>query len=124
VLSAIALVCIAALGSGSWWWFQEHQKSIVKDRVLTRLHDPDSAKFRNVKYFRKTDGGCGEVNAKNMMGGYVGFTGFVALPNGDVLLAPEDYSQKTDTQQKIDLLKKQIDWMKVAEENCPPEKKS
>ena len=42
--------------------------------IKTLLSDPFSAEFRN----SHTSGGCvlGEVNAKNKMGGYVGFAGF------------------------------------------------
>lgn len=43
--------------------------------VKRRLFDPDSAKFRNVTHGRGNV--CGEVNAKNKMGGYVGFKAFI-----------------------------------------------
>jgi hypothetical protein len=48
--------------------------------VLKKLRDPESARFRNVRSVG--DQGvlgeviCGEVNAKNAMGGYVGFRKF------------------------------------------------
>lgn len=48
--------------------------------IAGQLKDPSSAQFRNVKA-SKTDKGfalvCGEVNAKNTFGGYVGFTPFI-----------------------------------------------
>lgn len=52
----------------------------AKAQVASSLKDQDSAKFRNVVirpygYGRVV---CGEVNAKNSYGGYVGFTRFVA----------------------------------------------
>lgn len=55
----------------------------LRQPVLSELKDPDSAKFRN----EKVRGGftvgtaylCGEVNAKNQMGGYVGYKKFWAL---------------------------------------------
>ena len=51
-----------------------------QDAVKKGLKDPDSAKFQNL---RLTDYGngkvvCGEVNAKNSYGGYVGHKRFVA----------------------------------------------
>lgn len=51
-----------------------------KDAIRQRLKDPDSAQFRNVRFY---SGGpspvaCGEVNAKNAFGGYGGFERFVA----------------------------------------------
>lgn len=49
-----------------------------KATLLNQLKDPDSAKFRNV--FTADDvATCGEVNAKNAMGGYVGFKRFIAF---------------------------------------------
>lgn len=48
--------------------------------VLTgALNDPDSAQFRNVVVVRHGEllTLCGEVNAKNRMGGYVGFQRFM-----------------------------------------------
>lgn len=50
-----------------------------KEVVLANLKDPGSAEFRNV---RPTADGlylCGEVNAKNSYGGYVGFKKFYTL---------------------------------------------
>lgn len=45
------------------------------DLVKRRLFDPNSANFRNVTHAHAIV--CGEVNAKNKMGGYVGFKAFV-----------------------------------------------
>ena len=51
-----------------------------------RLVDPNSAQFRNVRAqditvsLRKV---CGEVNGKNRMGGYIGFSGFLTYKIGD-----------------------------------------
>lgn len=60
----------------------------VRDAVMARLRDPDSAKFRNVRKLGMLGGGipgspavyCGEVNAKNAMGGYPGFVHFAVMP--------------------------------------------
>ena len=46
-----------------------------KAMMADRFNDPDSAKFRKVVVVRGTV--CGEVNAKNLMGGYVGYKRFV-----------------------------------------------
>ncbi|MDH1308940.1 hypothetical protein N5C40_20735 [Pseudomonas fulva] len=49
------------------------------DAVKEKLFDPDSAEFRNDRIM--SDGTvCGEVNAKNRMGGYVGFTDYSVQP--------------------------------------------
>lgn len=51
-----------------------------KDAIIEKLKDPDSAKFRNVRFY--SGGGvpvvCGQVNAKNAFGGYTGFERFIA----------------------------------------------
>ena len=60
----------------------------VRDAVLAKLRDPDSAKFRNVRRSAMLGDGapdspavyCGEVNAKNAMGGYPGFAHFAVMP--------------------------------------------
>ncbi|UUZ68093.1 hypothetical protein LP416_27900 [Polaromonas sp. P2-4] len=63
-----------------------------KKAVLDELKDPESARFRNLITARDVFL-CGEVNAKNAMGGYVGFKRFVAL--GEVgLIDFDDGSQK------------------------------
>ncbi|AXW48540.1 hypothetical protein CJO91_13065 [Ralstonia solanacearum] len=59
----------------------------TKAQVLARLKDPDSAEFRDTHRGADTGTGvplCGEVNAKNGFGGYVGYKRFIAWPEGDV----------------------------------------
>lgn len=55
-----------------------------RKQLLDRLTDPSSAQIRNTFYGPVVDGErawCGEVNAKNQMGGYVGFARFIAMPS-------------------------------------------
>lgn len=47
----------------------------VQNMVRERLKDPDSAKFRSLLKYG-THWVCGQVNAKNGMGGYVGYSSF------------------------------------------------
>lgn len=50
-----------------------------KASILGRLKDPDSALFRNEAGFVTSRGDqivCGEYNAKNSYGGYVGYTAY------------------------------------------------
>ncbi len=55
----------------------------AKQAVADGMKDPSSAQFRNVRLVSYLDGQviCGEVNAKNSYGGYVGFSPFVASSN-------------------------------------------
>jgi hypothetical protein len=48
-------------------------KLIVKDT----LFDGESAQFSDLKYYKSTNFGCGFVNAKNKLGGYVGKKKFI-----------------------------------------------
>lgn len=43
------------------------------------LADPGSAQFRNVAYYPNGKSVCGEINAKNRMGGYVGYRRFFVV---------------------------------------------
>ncbi len=51
-----------------------------KQHLLMRLSDPESAKFRNVVTNEITNWTCGSVNARNLMGGYTGWTKFAIMP--------------------------------------------
>ena len=62
-----------------------------KQMVLSKLKDPESARFRNQKIIEFRGGKllCGEVNAKNSYGGYVGFLPYMAS-RGYVILMGND----------------------------------
>lgn len=70
----------------------------AQETVADSLKDPESARFRGVAI--KTYNGnrivCGEVNAKNSYGGYVGYEPFVAGFTSSTLLAKD--SQYPDIQ--------------------------
>lgn len=55
----------------------------ARDPLLIALKDPGSAQFRNERL--KGEILCGEVNAKNSLGGYTGFARFITRP-GSVAL--------------------------------------
>ncbi len=52
----------------------------IKSRTADKLKDPESARFKNLRFVDYKGGKliCGEVNAKNSYGGYVGFAPFLA----------------------------------------------
>ncbi|WP_068370921.1 hypothetical protein [Kerstersia gyiorum] len=74
------VVAVLFAGAYAWRW---HLIQELRKPVLAGLNDPDSAKFRNEKFvgpWTFAHGNlCGEVNAKNMMGGYVGYEGFTVM---------------------------------------------
>lgn len=100
-----AVVLVLAIGAAAgWWWFvykpQQQELALlqqVEQRVKAALNDPDSAKFRNVRYVPTSRAGCGEVNAKNRMGGYIGYTVFIAFEDGDVRFSPNGPVSFTDS---------------------------
>lgn len=54
----------------------------AKETVKNRLRDPESAEFRNLTTISTGQTErvvCGEVNARNGFGGFVGFTKFVVI---------------------------------------------
>jgi len=67
--------------------------SKVLQNVSYGLKDPDSAKFRNVRFvkYNARTVVCGEVNAKNSYGGYVGFENFVAGLSSSQIISSNSY---------------------------------
>lgn len=64
---------------------QQHAQMLVaENKVKETLLDPNSAQFRNQK------GNCGEVNAKNRMGGYIGFSRYIYAPDSKVAFIESD----------------------------------
>ncbi|MBE8587750.1 hypothetical protein [Xenorhabdus griffiniae] len=85
------LLAVVALASVSFF-----AKSAITDRPLTQqeislveaevkasLKDPGSAKFKHVNLIQDSESSidvyCGQVNAKNSYGGYVGFKPFMVI---------------------------------------------
>ncbi len=61
----------------------------AKQEASSQMKDPSSVEFRNVEGYKRGDTGlvaiCGEINAKNSYGGYVGYKQFTSVA-GIVLL--------------------------------------
>lgn len=79
--AAIALVVLGIAAFGAFA-YRTYVVNELRKPVLAKLSDPDSAKFRGETLHGDwTVNGsfiCGEVNAKNRMGGYVGYVPFWA----------------------------------------------
>ena len=78
LLAGLAILSSAALAQTA----PELDEKLLQAAFQSELKDADSAKFRALRYKMDTPEGwtmCGEVNAKNSYGGYVGFQPFYAL---------------------------------------------
>jgi hypothetical protein len=78
----------------------QHAQLIAQAKTTAAydLKDPESAKFRNIVVVR--DSVCGEINAKNSMGGYVGYKRFFAV-GGVVARIDNDESPFQEAWSKI-----------------------
>ena len=69
----------------------------LKGQIQDQLIDPDSALFRNVHFYPPVHNAhghyalCGELNAKNRMGGYTGYTPFLSVMYVDMDLNPNSW---------------------------------
>jgi hypothetical protein len=75
---------------------REETYRLVRGWVADTLKDPDSARFRNQKSV------CGEVNAKNSYGGYVGFRRFIAVGKGVMLEKAIDDLDRSRNKKLVD----------------------
>lgn len=87
----------------------------VKDKIANMLNDPESVRWRDVRAVSATEV-CGELNARNAMGGYVGFTPFVgwidSLAQVEVMVVQRPTGYGFDAQgrqQAEDALQRMID---------------
>jgi hypothetical protein len=85
-LIAVAGIPTIALliGLPGYGWYASNIKPLKRAEQAIRdtLLDPDSAQFKNLS-LRSNAEVCGEVNAKNRMGGYVGFRNFNVTFKGE-----------------------------------------
>jgi hypothetical protein len=84
--------------------------------VRQSLKDPDSAQFRNLRV-GWLGGLCGEVNAKNAMGGYVGFTAFSANDTTGVHLALDGNPNSKDPDEMWKVLQDMMNLMDCSYES-------
>lgn len=75
---------IGELASG----FEDEQAFVANslNTLANKMKDPSSVQFRNERVVEYNNGHlvCGEYNAKNSYGAYVGFSPFAASPKGAV----------------------------------------
>lgn len=69
------------------------QIAFAKEKAAYDLKDPSSAQFRDLYAITRglgDDTVCGEINAKNSYGAYVGFRKFYVYSNGKYLISDPD----------------------------------
>lgn len=100
-ISSVELVYSLADTTKTYLKSHTEQEAIssAQEAVKYDLKDPYSAHFRNVRIVSFANGKviCGEVNAKNVYGAYVGFTRFVASPFNRVLEETGSSSAKNNS---------------------------
>ncbi|MER0217126.1 MAG: hypothetical protein DU481_13280 [Nitrosomonas sp.] len=64
----------------------EKMKLIVKEMLIDR----ESAQFSELKYYKSTNYGCGNVNAKNKFGAYVGKKKFIVSLDQNLAVIDSD----------------------------------
>ena len=118
-----ALAMVALLGAGaaaaSWYYvYSIKPLQTIEAEVRARLIDPDSAKFEGVTFNRGKSVGCGFVNARNRMGGYIGRTHFVLFPDGDLRFGPNEDASTGDTSAKLLAAQQQSNYLTLVDSNC------
>ena len=81
IMMYIAICCVAAaiiIGGGGLYYKRLSNISEAKKSLIDVLKNPDTVKFRNEVFFKTPGVICGEFNAQNSMGGYVGFKKYIA----------------------------------------------
>lgn len=90
VLAGILGGCVSTIVEQRPVQLTSAQVASIKEAATYNLIDPTSPLYRNIrgKYAKREDGTesiifCGEVNAKNRMGGYTGYSPFYGhIPKG------------------------------------------
>lgn len=99
------IILLVLVSSQAWAITLDEEKALMmrevsedeaKGFVTKAFHDPDSAKFRNM--WRKNQWAwCGEVNAKNLYGAYVGYRKFhVNWFVGDPVVHMENRQERSE----------------------------
>jgi hypothetical protein len=98
--AALALLaCVAACGKTAAQKQQEEAAALTvqgEKYVREKVRDPGSAQFRN-QFIGKGGAPCGEVNAKDAFGAYIGFQRYISVARELTLLAqdvaPADFEE-------------------------------
>lgn len=77
------LITALCLASVSTWWFLLRDKQLITAHIKDWANDPESVVLRDLRQSKRDkEVWCGEVNARNRLGGMVGFQKFVFTQPG------------------------------------------
>jgi hypothetical protein len=116
--SILGVATVAIIGTGVYFWKYQEWIAIPRAREpwISHLRDPANAEFRN-EQIMQTGALCGEVNAKNGIGGYVGFKKYISngatsnyIEDGGVIGEWQHVDFMAKMQKEIDLLKMYQEW--------------
>jgi hypothetical protein len=97
----LAFSVLAACGSSS---ADRGAIAEAKKRTEAHLLDPNAAEYQNVRVVRDKEGHwtvCGEINAKNALGGYTGFRKFAVFEtNPEAMIAGTAEASSTGMSQE------------------------
>ncbi len=79
IVMALSIIVLSGCKPG-----EEKATEIAKNEISSEMKDPESVRFRNIKYIKSNDDNdyvkgtvCGEYNAKNGYGAYTGYKPFL-----------------------------------------------
>ena len=134
--AAVPWILSIALGSWATWltvqryapqWLESKAERSLKEvqhDVASVLKDPESARFSNVWLGPDGKYACGEVNARNSMGGYTGRTSFMLQrSSGRVELDPDEATNGTAAE-RLEQIEKKLKFLDDVRRLCgePPGK--
>lgn len=117
-VAVLLLVLVIATAIGAFLYYRHEARPEVHfakalEFARNKMRDPESVQFRNLVPGKLAGSVCGELNAKNGMGGYVGYKPFIA--NETFLEMQKDFNEFTDPTIKAKMIQLQVDEFKT---NC------
>jgi len=109
-------ILFAVAGIAAAVYFSKYEEWVTipnaRASLVGNLRDPSSAQFRNE---RLTPRGtlCGEINAKNGMGGYIGFRKYIAYGVGANYIEKDGVLGEWSGQDFIEKLEKKTEILKL-----------